>query len=281
MGRLGRITLEDIVNGLLRYVPAFMTAAAIVAVVTLLPGKPDKTDMAPQALSGRVPLERGSPETRQSDDQAAPRAPNTVSPAAPASPAPAPVFGGAAGGDDAGSGGGTFAPPPSFTPSGGGASRADEGEQEPLQIVEAAWASRTAGTPLASEGVPEGSLPVGTRVGQDDKRSFVRLEGGDTQLVLTENPEGTREARSGDPAVRACQVVDGDWEASEEPMSFDDAPEFDEETCVDGQRDDDGTWSFDLLLLDDPTGDAGVALVPGEEAPFDFQAAFEPEAAAS
>ena len=42
---------------------------------------------------------------------------------------------------------------------------------------------------MATAGVPEQSLPVGTRLGQLDKLSFVRLAGSEKVLVLSD-PDG-------------------------------------------------------------------------------------------
>ena len=146
---------------------------------------------------------------------------------------------------------------------------------QPLRIVGSAWASQTAGTPLGAQGVPSGSLPVGTRLAQHDKRSYVRLSGSAPSLVLTphEDAEGQRAPETG--TILACQIIDPSWKEGSEPMTFDAAPAFESEKCAPGVRNEDGAWTFDLKSFPLRTDARGFALIPGPDAPLDFQVAFK------
>ena len=146
---------------------------------------------------------------------------------------------------------------------------------QPLRIVGSAWASQTAGTPLGAQGVPAGSLPVGTRLTQHDKRSYVRLSGTSPTLVLTphEDAAGQRSPETG--TILACQIADPGWKDGAEPMAFDAAPAHDAEKCVPGVRGENGAWTFDLKAFPLRTDARGFALVPGPDAPLDFQVAFK------
>jgi hypothetical protein len=149
----------------------------------------------------------------------------------------------------------------------------DDSAETPLTIGSRAWASREAGTPVATTGVPDGTLPVGNRVGQIDKASFVRLTGTATVLSLVEDPNGSR-AVAGNGGVQVCRITTSDWSAGD-AISFDQAPAYDTNSCKAGQRSDDGTWTFDLSGFADRAGPAGFALVPTADAPVDFQVAFK------
>ena len=161
------------------------------------------------------------------------------------------------------------APPPQN--SSGGSSIA----VQPLRIVGSAWASQTAGTPLGAQGVPAGSLPVGTRLAQHDKRSFVRLSGTSPTLVLKPHADAAGQRSPETGTILACQVNDPGWKDGAEPMSFDDAPAYDATKCAPGVRGEDGAWTFDLKAFPLRTDARGFALVPGPDAPLDFQVAFQ------
>ncbi len=139
-------------------------------------------------------------------------------------------------------------------------------------MVASTYASQAAGTPLASNGVPPGSLPVGVRV-QDDKRSYVRLAGTATVLGLTEDPAGGR-SNSGPAAVQACQITTSSWKDGE-AIAMADAPAVDSAKCVQGKRSATGVWLFDLSSFPSRTDARGFALVPGDGAGVDFQVAFK------
>lgn len=274
MGRLAEISLGDLARALGRYRPIALAVLAILAVVAVtdaperrLPSAAADYRPTDAELGGNRPVDEGSgdaPDTLGSSD------------APPFTSAPAPSFGGSSSFGAApspGDGAGT-APPPTTGSSDfdGFAFDADE-QQEPLTVVKWAWASRSAGTPLADAGVPEDTLPVGDRAGRHDKVSFVKLEGDGTTLYLAEDPEGER-VITGDPQVQACTVLESGWREAA-AMSFSDAPTWNEESCVLGRRSADGTWTFDVGRLGDPTTQAGFALVPAPEAPIDFQVTFQ------
>lgn len=156
----------------------------------------------------------------------------------------------------------TFDPPPTTQP-----------PLRPLRVVAKAWATATAGTPVEREGVPAGMLPVGTRFGQDDKRSFVRLQGELTTLTLAEDTASGRTTTT--PAVSACQITQAAW-AEGEATTFASAPPFDATQCVPGQRSSDGRWTFDFTSFASRTDLRGFALVPpAASKPIDFQVNFK------
>lgn len=140
----------------------------------------------------------------------------------------------------------------------------------PLRPARTAWATATAGTPLAAEGVPAGTLPVGTRLGSTDKASYLTVSGTATALVLHEDADGGRAPETA--VVQACAITEAPWTGGE-AKSFDEAPAHDPERCVLGTRADDGTWTFEVSGFADRGGDAGFALLPGPDAPVDFQVA--------
>lgn len=281
MARVAEIKLGEIVRGAAHYKPVALVVVGILGVVMLTPGFESSADPLDAALSldatadesagaGAAPgddgaaLDEGAGADTISLDVPPP------SPSFSAGPAAGSAFAGGgsafAGGGSSFGGSGSLGPPPSF----------DDGtaDEEPLTLAATGWASASGGTPLADAGVPEATLPVGTRLGQPDKVSFVRLTGGATELVLTEEPEGRRDTPTGDaPAVQICQIEEPGWEEAG-GQSFDDAPSWDAESCVAGVGGDDGRWVFDLATFADPADPRGFALVPTDEAPVDFQVAF-------
>lgn len=139
-------------------------------------------------------------------------------------------------------------------------------------IVTTLYASRTAGTPLATQGVPEKTLPVGKQLGQDDKLSFIRLSTTPDTLVLKTNPKGERNGANA--AVQACLIKTTGWKGGE-AVAMSSAPERDCTVSVLGVRSGDGSsWSFDLRPFEGRSGD-GFAFSPAPGSPVDFQVAFE------
>jgi hypothetical protein len=145
----------------------------------------------------------------------------------------------------------------------------------PLHITRAAWASAQAGTPLATTGVPAGSLPVGRRPGFDvDKVAFVKLSGGSTSLKLLPHEDSTGVRNPTGAAIQACRITTPGWAAAE-AQSVEEAPAWDCAVAVLGKRAEDGTWTFDLSVFPDRADERGFALVPtGSE--LDFQVTFVP-----
>lgn len=303
------MTLRDMVPVLDRYRPAALAAAAVLVAIIVLPGAERAGNAGPVAFEGSsssafgefedsdagvdevaadVPADEGADGFATDDAVAAPSfSPADESPSFSApdsgsssfSPSPSPSFDPSPSPSDPStspSPGSSFAPGPAFEPPAAG----DDGDTpSPLRIVASLWASATGGTPLPS-GVPEDSLPVGTRIGQTDKVSFVRLTGDAKQLVLREVEDGRRGNDFESSPVRVCQVTDPSWESGEN-VALSDAPEYDTDTCVDLVDGGDGTWSANLAVFPSPTGEAGLALVPAAEPPMDFQLTFATAAAAS
>lgn len=278
-------TLRDLVPVLDRYRPAALAATAIIVAVAVLPGAAQGSGIAaPAAFDAGFVEEEGEQDEGGSDEVASPTAPAAGGLPTPGT-APAPRIAPAA---PAGSftprSSGSFdapAPSPAPTPTGDpiGSDGPDtvEDEPEPLQIVAAAYASTTGGTPLPTE-VPEGSLPVGARVDQVDKASYIRLSGSGSSLILTELADGRRGSDFESAPVQACQIIDPGWQPADN-MSFDEAPAHDPDVCVPASMLPDGRWSIPLTMFADPTDDRGIALVPAPEAPIDFQVTFAATAA--
>ena len=268
LGGLADVSLGDVGRALARYRPVVATVAAILVVVVLADPIPrPRRGGEPGPASFGTPLGAATGAAPASDAGAAALAPLTEPPLLGSLPEPGPLAtvpqaeaptSGFSIGDSV------------VTPSEQAAVPADRS----LRVRAKGWATATAGTPLAAVGVPAGTLPVGTRLGQADKTSYVRLGGGGSVLVLVEDPAGTRTTQ-GDPSVQACQVTEQGWQ-EKEAMSFDEAPEHDPATCAVGTRAADGRWTFDLGQFPSRTDDRGLALVPTADAPIDFQVAFTP-----
>ena len=268
------VRVGDIVAGANRYRPAAAAVVVIVLIAVFAPGpryrrvSSEETAFTPQPVT---PVVNTSPTTT------AP-APGVTG---DAGVAPGTGFDLSSGGSfDSGS---TFtgdeaavAPETSFEPTPPTELGLDPGDGSALAVVASGWASVTAATPLGGEGVPQGTLPVGKRFGQDDKRSFVRLAGQGTVLTLVEDAAGARgPIGTGIAIVRVCKATSS-WEEGG-GQTFD-AVTFDDTTCVDGLDDGSGTWSFDLgsFPADQRVDARGFVLVPGgQDADVDYQVAFK------
>lgn len=260
-----------------RYRPVALATAAILAIVTVLPG----AEVRAGARAGSAPVLPFEEAASGPTDLAVPERDATVAadePEAFTSPqaAPVPSPGRASTGARAASGPSrsTVSPspsptPPTSSPTVAGPSDDGSSDERPLTPTVTGWATTAAGTPLGGLGVPEGSLPVGTRLSQTDKASFLRLAGDESELVLTEVADGSR---GGEAAVQACVITESGWQGGG-GQSFADAPAWDTEACVPGTRREDGEWTFALGTLGDPDDPRGYALVPGADAPPDFQVA--------
>lgn len=286
MGAIADKRLGDFLPTIDAYRPVAIAVAAILGLVVVVPGAV-RDDGGPIADFSSTPASDG-------EDLAAPTAGGSGAsdPAPSPSAAPAPTARPAVGalpvrstpaapraGAPSPSGGGTRAggPPAVIVPgTDGDLAGADS---EPLRIAAAGWASSTGGTPVGTtvETIPEGALPIGTRVGQTDKVAFVRLAGEATALVLAEDAAGRRGSAFDTSPVQLCQVTAAGWEPGED-QAMSDAPPHDPDLCASGQQGADGTWSFTLTLFEDPTDDRGLALVPTADAPLDFQITFAGQA---
>lgn len=287
MGAIADKRLGDFLPTIDAYRPVAIALAAILGLVVVVPGAA-RDDGGPIADFSSTPASDG-------EDLAAPttaggtglsgRAPT---PSAAPTPATGPAVGaapvrsappalGSAAPSSSGGGARTVGPPaPIASGTDGGPAGADV---QSLRIAAAGWASSTGGTPVGTtvESIPEGTLPVGMRVGQTDKVAFVRLAGEATALVLAEDAAGRRGSAFDTSPVQLCQVTAAGWEAGED-QAMADAPPHDPDLCAPGQQGADGTWSFTLALFEDPTDARGLAIVPTADAPLDFQITFAGQA---
>lgn len=134
---------------------------------------------------------------------------------------------------------------------------------DPLHVVDGGYASSTAGTPLATTGVPAGSLAVALRVGQTDKVAFVRLGGTGTTLELALDPTPGANVLEPLAGLLLCPVLVDGWRVGDGDTRLADAPSFDCERAAIGRRGAAGDrWTFDLSGFDDPPSTDGFALVP-------------------
>lgn len=144
---------------------------------------------------------------------------------------------------------------------------------QPLRVRSSAWASAQAGTPVATTGVPAGSLPVGRRPGfSQDKVAFVRLAGTATSLKLMPHADAAGQRAADTAQIQACRITTPDWKSGE-AVAMADAPTWDCGVSVLGLRAEDGSWTFDLTVFADRADERGLALVPTGDA-LDFQVAF-------
>jgi hypothetical protein len=268
MGSFSDLTLGDLSRALTRYRPVAISVAVILLALFVLP-KPKviPADLAGDTATG-IPAAQtaAAPTTDVTAQDLAPGATTLDSFSPPTTFSP--TF------DDSTAGSDTFFTSPTTAfPESDFTFAPTTGSDQPLRVVAKAWATRTAGTPLATNGVPAGTLPVGTRAGQDDKLSFVRLSGDEDVLRLTEDATGARTI-VGAATVQACLIKDAGWPEGE-AIAIADAPQPDAGSCVEGTRSTEGIWSFDVAAIAKPTDERGFALRPGAGAGADFQVAFK------
>lgn len=289
MGAMSELTVGDVGRGLQRYRPVAVTIGAILLAIAVLP----KADVAKQDLidTGRLSSVPAGAAVATADATTSPLAATPDVTFSGDASSSSPSFSSAPSFDrpSSSSSSPSFAPPPSPSPAPSDSGFASSptttiaatpfvpapttGSAQPLRIVAKAWASRTAGTPLASDGVPKGTLPVGARAGQDDKLSFIRLSGDETVLRLSEDSTG-RATVQGPAAVKACRITVADWKEGE-AIAIAAAPPSDPKACVEGAKSPEGVWLFDLSSFADRTDGRGFALLPGKGAGLDFQVAFK------
>lgn len=256
--RITDLTLADAWQRMRRYRPLVLTVVLTLGALRLAPGGagsqltdlaaapgPPTTQPVGTVRDASAPAPSGAvsapPTTRlPALTPAPPNASRVVPTPAPARPGPSATV------------------PPARTPE-----PASEDALAPPLVRYTAWATTDAGTPIAGFGVPANALPVANRLGQLTKASFVRTEGDWSALVLGIDPDGTTPAP--DLALRACAITTADWEPGGE-QRFEDVPEWDDR-CTDGVMEGD-EWSF---RLDEIEHRFGVAIVPGPDAPLDFQ----------
>lgn len=289
MGSFADLSIGDIARALARYRPVVVTVLAILVALVVLP-KPDSVPGLASTTGGggiRTPAPVGAASASSAvssdaatDDAFAASSPSAVTSFPSSFSSESPSSSGASSGAsstfptgssssaDSGSDSGDVGPISSGTSSVDTTSGTVT--EQPLQVVGKTWATRSAGTPLAKDGVPAGTLPVGARATLDDKLSFVRLQGTGSVLGFAEEASGTR-TTSGAPAVQACRVT-SPW-SDGEAIAISQAPSFDRTKCVAGQRSASGAWIFDLASFDNRTDSLGFALVPSTGS-VDFQVAF-------
>lgn len=133
----------------------------------------------------------------------------------------------------------------------------------PLKISDFGWSSATgAGTPAGSAGVPEKSLPVGSGAAGPEKVSWFRLTGDAAPLVLRPVQDAGSNRAETTATMRLCRSKTSDW-ATGPNLAANNRPPVDDASCVDGKRNSDGSWSFEVAKLgaiDDPRG---AVLIPG------------------
>lgn len=147
-------------------------------------------------------------------------------------------------------------PPPTGSP--------DDPSLNP-DVVRGGYASAAAGTPLATVGVPEGSVAAARRAGHVDKVAYLELDGSTGRLELDVDADGVNVAAEL-AGLRLCRVTAVQWDVGAGDVAPADAPEYDCAASVAGERNDAGDrWAFDLDGLD--LADAtGVAIVPDADA---------------
>ena len=278
MGSLADVTLGDIGRALARYRPVAITVAIILVVLAVLPG-PEGGALRPL---GSAPPPAAAATTDVAAGDAASVAADTTVPADPSassstfdSSASSSDFSSSSSSDfssDSPSSDFSSAPAPTFDFSNEGTpGESSSSVSRPLVVVSAGWASATGATPLGATGVPANTLPVGKRIGQVDKYSFVRLEGDDQ--VLTLRLHADKRTTTGVVAVSICQITDANWQAAENVPS-DRAPKYDTSTCVPGDPGDGTAYSFNLVTFSSSSDPRGFALVPTGDS-IDYQLAFE------
>jgi len=296
MERFVDLSLADVGRTVYRYRPVIAAATAIVVIGLALPGPQQRGSDLAQFASGST-LSQPTTQTPRAVAEVAPEATPDASFGGESSSglassntsfdsgstptvgssdrsttfhdAPAPSNSAASSTESAESSRSTepsFTPPPSDSSS----SASSSPSSSKASIVTTSYASRTAGTPLAADGVPAKSLPVGTRLGQEDKVSFIRLSKPVDTLVLKTVAAGDRRPETA--AIQVCVVKSSGWAAGE-AVAFTAAPERDCTVSVLGARAANGSWSFDLRPFAG-RGD-GFSFSPAPGSPVDFQVAFE------
>ena len=259
MGALSETSLGDITRAANRYRPVALTVAGVLLALALLP-EPD----FPDEPAAATPTFGDTVEAGAGDSDVAAPAPVADSP--PVTVSPEVSFDQEFTSDFAAGDGAFTDEGARGLGSSSDASSVDTSAKAPLMIVRSGWWSRTAGTPLAATDVPEGTLPVGKRVGQDDKRSFIELAGEQSLLTLKEEAEGGRQAL-GAAKIQLCPLT-SEWEDAE---GMTESPPFDANSCVTGSYGEGGVWTFDLTQYGDASVWPGFAIVPTPDAPVDFQ----------
>jgi hypothetical protein len=146
--------------------------------------------------------------------------------------------------------------------------------QGPLRITGGGYAAADAGTPLATAGVPDGSVAVGSRAGQVDKVTYLRLVGDPGLLQLKVDASGSN-VLDADAVLAACPVTQAGWKVGHGDVTPAAGPQYSCSLSSPGVRSSDGTtWAFDLSSLDMSNGVAIVPVVSTTEVTKSFQVVF-------
>ena len=146
--------------------------------------------------------------------------------------------------------------------------------QGPLRITGGGYAAADAGTPLATAGVPDGSVAVGSRGGQVDKVAFLRLAGDPGVLQLKVDANGAN-VLDQNAVLAACPVTQSSWKIGQGDVTPAAGPQYSCSLTSPGVRSSDGTtWTFDLSSLDLSNGVAIDPVVSPTEVTKSFQVVF-------
>lgn len=294
--QIAELKFGDVGRGMSRYRPVALAVVAIVVMGLTLPGPRRVTGKAFDIGSFDTPASTGLPVSAEVPEAAATEEVAAAVTAIDTSPSSfSSSFSTFSSPASSSTGSSSSAASSSFTvDSGASRSEADERPSSstfdsssppasespaavtptPLRVETAAWASAQAGTPVASTGVPEGSLPVGRRPGfETDKVSFVRLAGTATTLTLVPHGDAAGQRNAGSAQIQACRITTAGW-TKKEAQSMGEAPKWDCAVAAVGQRAADGSWTFDLSGFPERSGSSGFALVPAG-AGLDYQVAFK------
>lgn len=129
-----------------------------------------------------------------------------------------------------------------------------------LRVTSYAWAAADP-TPLDSATVAKGDLPISRWAGSDQRRSFVRLAGTGTQLLLPEAGQVGANVLAQGARIQACPITTTGW-APRADESFASEPGYRSTGCAPGRRGAGGMWVFDLAPFPHRAGGLGFALVP-------------------
>lgn len=146
-------------------------------------------------------------------------------------------------------------------------------EVQDLHVASGGFASASAGSPLATVGVPDGSVAVARRAGRDQSITYLRLDGAGRSFTL-EVDAGGANVLDALASIDVCRITDPDWQVGRGDTTLDDAPGIDCTHAVAGTRSPGGDrWTFDLGGLDHS---GGIALVPTPDAAApEFQVVFK------
>jgi hypothetical protein len=144
----------------------------------------------------------------------------------------------------------------------------------PLRVTGGGYAAADAGTPLATAGIPAGSAAVGSRAGQVDKVTYVRLSGTPGVLQLKVDASGAN-VLDQNAVLAACPVTQANWQVGQGEVTPTAGPPYSCGVSSPGVRSSDGTsWTFELSSFDLSNGVAIVPVTSTTEVSKSFQVVF-------